>query len=193
MNTLVVGGMGIAAGKEFACDLASLGHNIVGRTDTEHPCRVAYLMGAGPNPARSIAQTIEQAADNLPNGLDYRWVMACNTAHTVYKDVRDALPGYLADKAFDFVGNTTTKVKGGLWLGTTVLANSGLVGQYRLPNDHDQEIVQAAIWAAKQGQFPFGAEMRRLVNGYTPIAGCTEMPSILRAAGLAHINPVTLI
>ena len=190
-TTLVIGGMGVDAGIEFAQQLQ--GVDVI-RLDVPHPCRVQYLNGTGINPAYSIANAIRSVGSPFT-----AWVMACNTAHAVYDDVCDLLPGGLAAMGVNMVENTIDAVGSlnPMWLGTTVLIHStGIIrqGSIRLPNDVDQEIIQAAIWAAKVGQYSFSHEIARIVGDNVVVAGCTEMPAILRSAGIMHyVDPVSLL
>jgi len=86
-RVLVVGGMGIEAGKEFTNTLSSP-HRQVYRTDNPHPCRIAALTGDGPSPAKSIAATIQATWDHYG---PMHTVMACNTAHLFHTEVLDRL------------------------------------------------------------------------------------------------------
>jgi aspartate/glutamate racemase len=122
-------------------------------------------------------------------------VMACNTAHAIYDEVLDII----RRPVINLVNSTIRSIKGlgAMWLGTTVLAHStSLVRQHdiQLPSDKDQELVQAAIWAAKRGEFPYDGQIRRISSDKLVVAGCTEMPLVLRHAGISRfVNPVNLL
>ncbi len=190
----VIGGMSITAGRDFDATVASHGIETL-RSDGQHPCRVAWLEGRGASPVSSIAKAalglFEQGASQV--------VMACNTAHAARPALVDALPARFRDGVLDAVALTRESVRGHrpLWLGTTVLAHStGLVrrGDIVLPDDRDQEIVQDAIWAAKRGTFPHSAEIRRIADGHLVVAGCTEVPAILRIAGVDRfVDPACIV
>lgn len=186
--------MGPEAGVNFWSTLKNIVASSVYRVDDTHPCRVAYLEGRGVSPAPSIAQTIKRS---IVGGIEYI-VIACNTAHTVLDEIKALLPSDIAGMMIDMVSLTIAYVSGknAVWFGTTVLANSGMFDNTDicLPSKADQDIIQAAIWAAKEGLFPYSQQIAAMCENKVVVAGCTEMPMIFDAAGVTnYINPVDVV
>lgn len=191
----IVGGMGRQAGIKFQQVVESVfgGQKSSYRFDRAYPDRVDWLEGRGRSPAPLIADAMQDA---FALGAKYV-VMACNTAHVVLPEVKARLPRWLTDRVIDMVNETLKVVAntGAVWLGTTVLVNSGLLKGVDVPNKDDQSVIQNAIWAAKRDEFPYNKEIRTIVDKYNDVvAGCTEMPLILSAAGIDdYTDPAVVI
>lgn len=191
----IVGGMGLQAGMKFqdVVDRVFAGRKTSYRFDRSYPDRVAWLEGHGHSPAPLLADAM---SDAFALGAKYV-VMACNTAHLALGEVKAKLPRWLSDRVIDMVGETLKVVANddAVWFGTTVLANSGLLEGVDVPNKDDQDVIQAAIWAAKNDEFPYNSEIKAIAEKYdSVVAGCTEMPLILEAAGInEYVDPAVVV
>jgi aspartate/glutamate racemase len=187
----IIGGMSRLAGEAFQKVVESQGIS-TGLFSSPHPDRVAWVEGRGRSPADSLAGALCNALM-----LGEYCVLACNTAHLALGDALRVVPRWLTDRVIDMVGETLALVKGqgAVWFGTTVLAQSGALTDAAVPGEEEQEILQAAIWAAKKGEFPYSEEIRQIASRYNLIvAGCTEMPMILDAAGIEdYIDPAHVV
>lgn len=199
----IVGGMG----PEATCDLfLKIIKNTPADKDQDHfrviidsnpkiPDRTDFIVGQGPDPRPALIET----ARNVERAGASFLVMPCNTAHYFYEDVRkavsipvlhimDEVARYLKGKVnrAGLLASTGT-VRTGLYERALAAVGISLI----LPDEENQKKVMESIYLVKGGKL---APARQIIleqgkllaarGAQAVIAGCTEIPLILRQGDL---------
>ncbi len=199
----IAGGMG----PEATCDLyLKIIRNTPADKDQEHfrtiidsnpkiPDRTAYIMGNGQDPRPALIETAKNVEDAGASFL----VLPCNTAHYFYTDVINAVKIpvlhmmnevslHLKDQV-DRVGilASTGTIKTKLY--EKALSRVGI--ELIVPDENGQDKTNQAIYLIKSGMFDKARKIalqqsESLIKrgAQSIIAGCTEIPLILKQGDL---------
>ncbi|HHW17710.1 MAG TPA: amino acid racemase [Firmicutes bacterium] len=204
----ILGGMG----PEATCDLfLKIIKSTPARKDQDHirviidsnpeiPDRTAYILGKGTDPRPYLIAT----AKNVEKAGASFIAIPCNTAHYFYDDIRSAVSIPVLHIMEEVARSVKGKVKKAGLLASTGTVKTGLyeralneVGiEMTVPEGRDQDKVMEAIYLVKAGKLEeakaIALEQGKLLVSQgveVVIAGCTEIPLILRDGDL----PVTVI
>lgn len=204
----ILGGMG----PEATCDLfLKIIKSTPARKDQDHirviidsnpeiPDRTAYILGKGTDPRPYLIAT----AKNVEKAGASFIAIPCNTAHYFYDDIRSAVSIPVLHIMEEVARSVKGKVKKAGLLASTGTVKTGLyeralneVGiEMTVPDGRDQDKVMEAIYLVKAGKLEeakaIALEQGKLLVSQgveVVIAGCTEIPLILRDGDL----PVTVI
>jgi aspartate racemase len=199
----VAGGMG----PEATCDLyMKIIRSTPARKDQDHlrviidsnpkiPDRTAYILGTGEDPRPYLIET----ARNVEKAGASFIVLPCNTAHYFHRDVQENVNVPVLHIMEEVAKYLEGKVRKAGLLATTGTLKTGLyeealsrVGiETILPGEEGQGKVMEAIYQVKAGQADKARklilEQARGLEAYgaeAVIAGCTEIPLILRQGDL---------
>lgn len=204
----ILGGMG----PEATCDLfLKIIKSTPARKDQDHirviidsnpeiPDRTAYILGKGTDPRPYLIAT----AKNVEKAGASFIAIPCNTAHYFYDDIRSAVSIPVLHIMKEVARSVKGKVKKAGLLASTGTVKTGLyeralneVGiEMIVPEGRDQDKVMEAIYLVKAGKLEEAKaivlEQGKLLVSQgveVVIAGCTEIPLILRDGDL----PVAVI
>ncbi|QUL99735.1 MAG: amino acid racemase [Candidatus Fermentithermobacillus carboniphilus] len=199
-------------GPEATCDLfLKIIKSTPARKDQDHirviidsnpeiPDRTAYILGKGTDPRPYLIAT----AKNVEKAGASFIAIPCNTAHYFYDDIRSAVSIPVLHIMKEVARSVKGKVKKAGLLASTGTVKTGLyeralneVGiEMIVPEGRDQDKVMEAIYLVKAGKLEEAKaivlEQGKLLVSQgveVVIAGCTEIPLILRDGDL----PVAVI
>ena len=199
----IVGGMG----PEATCDLyLKIIRNTRAEKDQDHfrtiidsnpkiPDRTTYILGRGPDPRPELIET----AKNVEAAGASFIVLPCNTAHYFYKEIQlsvkipvlhmmDEVAMHLKGKVqrAGIMASTGT-IKAGLYEKALSAVNIDCI----VPSENSQDKVMKAIYLVKAGEFASARQMAleqakhlAKAGAQVIIAGCTEIPLILKQGDL---------
>lgn len=201
----ILGSMGPAATVDLFDKMVRL---VPARRDQDHPriiidcnaqipSRVDFLAGAGPSPVPALAET----ARNLErSGADFI-AIPCNTAHLFFAEIQAAVSipvlHMMAETGRALAGAEPPVRQVGL-LATTGTIVAGLYHrampdiELLVPEIPEQEQIMESLMEIKAGSLTRARSVirraaRRLIarGAQAVIAGCTEVPLVLRQSDLA--------
>jgi len=205
----VLGGLGPDATLDFFARVLA---STPASTDQDHlhllidnnPCvpdRNAAIAGSGPSPAPVL---VEMAKRLEAAGADFL-VMPCNAAHAFVRAIRESVSVPLVSIIDETRDEVVRRFPGAQSVG--VLASSGCIdaGLYReafgargvdvvVPQGADRETFMQLLYRVKSGERSeaVASGMREIAAGLVAcgaevvIAGCTEVPLVLREADVAR-------
>ncbi|MGI6620538.1 MAG: aspartate/glutamate racemase family protein [Bacillota bacterium] len=205
MKTIgIVGGMG----PEATCDLyLKIIRNTPAEKDQDHfrviidsnpkiPDRTAFIIGQGPDPRPILIETARNAERAGASFL----AMPCNTAHYFHEDVKEAVSIpvlHMMDEVASYLKGKVDQVgilasAGTLRTGLYEKALSAVGITAIAPGEDDQKRVMESIYLVKAGKLEPAREIileqgKLLADrgAQAVIAGCTEIPLILKQGDLA--------
>lgn len=205
MKTIgIVGGMG----PEATCDLyLKIIRNTPAEKDQDHfrviidsnpkiPDRTAFIIGQGPDPRPILIETARNAERAGASFL----AMPCNTAHCFHEDVKEAVSIpvlHMMDEVASYLKGKVDQVgilasAGTLRTGLYEKALSAVGITAIAPGEDDQKRVMESIYLVKAGKLEPAREIileqgKLLADrgAQAVIAGCTEIPLILKQGDLA--------
>jgi len=211
----VLGGMGPEAGSYF---FEKIVHETVAGRDQDHPPVILYSLPQVPDRTRAILHGGPSPVPALRRGLralsragaDFA-VLSCISAHYFYPRIAPTSPVPLVsliDETLAIIGKMRPAPKTIGLIATTGTVRSGLIARafkasgvtVISPSARDQKRVMTAIYGKKgiKAGFTEGPPRKILLEiaaglisrgAQAVLAGCTEVPLVLRAADL----PVPLI
>lgn len=213
----IMGGMGPAATCDLYDKITQYTHAC---TDQEHihilidsnvqiPDRTDYICGKGEDPR---IEMIRSAIKLEMMGADYI-VIACNTAHYFYDDIKkytNANILHMIRETAEYLKKASPESKDFLLLSTEGTYASGVYkmafSDYNLniiePVEADKQTVMGWIYRVKSGIFDVSkSEFENLVNKYSKdkriqvILGCTELPVLVEKidTDIECVDPTLII